>query len=218
MKKIIIIGSGGHAKVVADIILTREKELNEDLKIIGFLDDNFKNLRYDNIFNIPILGDLNNIDNFSKNEDYFFIIAIGSNEVRKKISEKYKELNYYTAIHPRSVISREVEIGSGTVVMANVVINPASTIGRHCIVNTSSVIEHDNKLGDYVHISPNATLCGGVSIDDNSWVGAGSVVRQQIHIGKDVIVGANSVVVKDIEDNCIVVGNPAKKIKEKEKK
>lgn len=218
MKKIIIIGSGGHAKVVADIILTREKELNEDLKIIGFLDDNFKNLRYDNIFNIPILGDLNNIDNFNKNEDYFFIIAIGSNEVRKKISEKYEELNYYTAIHPRSVISREVIIGSGTVVMANVVINPNSTIGKHCILNTSSVIEHDNELGDYVHISPNATLCGGANIEDNSWIGAGSVVRQQIHIGKDVIVGANSVVVKDIEDNCIVVGNPAKKIKEKEKK
>ena len=218
MKKIIIIGSGGHAKVVADIILTREKELNEDLKIIGFLDDNFKNLRYDNIFNIPILGDLNNIDNFSKNEDYFFIIAIGSNEVRKKISEKYKELNYYTAIHPRSVISREVIIGSGTVVMANVVINPNSTIGKHCILNTSSVIEHDNELGDYVHISPNATLCGGVNIKDNSWIGAGSVVRQQIHIGKNVLVGANSVVVKNIEDNCVVVGNPAKKIKEKEKK
>lgn len=218
MKKIIIIGSGGHAKVVADIILTREKDLNEDLKIIGFLDDNFKNLRYDNIFNIPILGDLNNIDNFSKNEDYFFIIAIGSNEVRKKISEKYKELNYYTAIHPKSIISREVEIGSGTVVMANVVINPNSTIGKHCILNTSSVIEHDNELGDYVHISPNATLCGGVSIDDNSWVGAGSVVRQQIHIGKDIIVGANSVVVKDIENSCIVAGNPAKKIKEKETK
>ena len=218
MKKIIIIGSGGHAKVVADIILTREKELNENLKIIGFLDDNFKNLRYDNIFNIPILGDLNNIDNFSKNEDYFFIIAIGSNEVRKKISEKYKELNYYTAIHPRSVISREVIIGSGTVVMANVVINPNSTIGKHCILNTSSVIEHDNELGDYVHISPNTTLCGGVNIEDNSWVGAGSVVRQQIHIGKDVIVGANSVVVKDIENSCIVAGNPAKKIKEKEMK
>mgnify|MGYP000604641506 FL=1 len=218
MKKIIIIGSGGHAKVVADIILTREKELNEDLKIIGFLDDNFKNLRYDNIFNIPILGDLSSIEKFSNNKDYFFIIAIGSNKVREKISKKYPKLNYYTTIHPKSIISREVEIGAGTVVMANVVINPASTIGKHCIINTSSVVEHDSKLGDYVHISPNATLCGGVSIDDNSWVGAGSVVRQQIHIGKDVIVGANSVVVKDIENSCIVAGNPTKKIKEKETK
>lgn len=218
MKKIIIIGSGGHAKVVADIILTREKELNEDLKIIGFLDDNFKKLKYDNIFNIPIIGNLNNIDNFNKNEDYFFIIAIGSNEVRKKISKKYQKLNYYTAIHPRSIISREVTIGSGTVVMANAVINPNSTIGKHCILNTSSVIEHDNELGDYVHISPNATLCGGVNINDNSWIGAGSVIRQQIHIGKNVLVGANSVVVKNIEDNCVVVGNPAKKIKEKENK
>ena len=194
------------------------KKINEDLKIIGFLDDNFKNLRYDNIFNIPILGDLSSIEKFSNNKDYFFIIAIGSNKVREKISKKYPKLNYYTTIHPKSIISREVEIGAGTVVMANVVINPASTIGKHCIINTSSVVEHDSKLGDYVHISPNATLCGGVSIDDNSWVGAGSVVRQQIHIGKDVTVGANSVVVKDIENSCIVAGNPTKKIKEKETK
>ena len=218
MKKIIIIGAGGHAKVVADIILTRKIDLNENLKIIGFLDDNFKNLKYDNIFNIPILGDLSNIEKFSNNKDYFFIIAIGSNKVREEISKKYPELNYYIAIHPRSIISREVEIGAGTVVMANVVINPASTIGKHCILNTSSVIEHDNGLGDYVHISPNTTLCGGVNIEDNSWIGAGSVIRQQIYIGKNVLVGANSVVIKNIEDNCIVVGNPAKKIKEKEKK
>lgn len=218
MKKIIIIGSGGHAKVVADIILTREKDLNEDLKIIGFLDDNFKNLKYDNIFNIPIIGDLSSIEKFSNNEDYFFIIAIGSNKVREKISKKYPKLDYYTAIHPKSIISREVKIGAGTVVMANVVINPNSIIGKHCILNTSSVIEHDSRLGSYVHISPNTTLCGGVSIDDNSWIGAGSVVRQQIYIGKDVVVGANSVVVKDIENSCIVVGNPAKKIKEKETK
>ena len=218
MKKIIIIGAGGHAKVVADIILTRKIDLNENLKIIGFLDDNFKNLKYDNIFNIPILGDLSNIEKFSNNKDYFFIIAIGSNKVREEISKKYPELNYYIAIHPRSIISREVEIGAGTVVMANVVINPASTIGKHCILNTSSVIEHDNELGDYVHISPNTTLCGGVNIEDNSWIGAGSVIRQQIYIGKNVLVGANSVVIKNIEDNCIVVGNPAKKIKEKEKK
>ena len=217
MKKIIIIGAGGHAKVVADIILTRKEKLKENLEIIGFLDDNFKNLKYNNIFGIPILGDLENIKNFIS-KDYSFVIAIGDNDIRKKISENYSKLNYYTAIHPKSIISREVKIGAGTVVMANVVINPNSIIGKYCILNTSSVIEHDSRLGSYVHISPNVTLCGGVSIDDNSWIGAGSVVRQQIYIGKDVVVGANSVVVKDIENSCIVVGNPAKKIKEKETK
>lgn len=214
-KKIIIIGSGGHAKVVADIILTREKELKENLKIVGFLDDNFKNLKYDNIFDIPILGDLKNIKKFT-NENYFFVIAIGNNDIRKKISENYSKLNYYTAIHPRSIISREVKIGVGTVVMANVVINPNSIIGKHCILNTSSVIEHDNKLGSYVHISPNATLCGGVNIDNNSWIGAGSVVKQQVSVGENVIVGAGSIVIKNVEDNIIIVGNPAKNIKVKE--
>lgn len=212
MKKIIVIGSGGHARVVADIILTREKELKEDLKIIGFLDDNFKNLKYNNIFNIPILGELSIINNLDK-EDYFFIIAIGNNIIREKISRTYNELKYYTAIHPKSIISRNVEIGEGTVVMPNVVINPNSNIGKHCIINTSSVIEHDNKIGDFVHVSPNATLCGGVHVDNNSWVGAGSTVKQQIYIGENVIIGAGSVILKNIERNIVVAGIPGKVIR-----
>lgn len=215
MKKIIIIGSGGHAKVVADIILTRKEKLKENLEIIGFLDDNFKNLKYNNIFGIPILGDLENIKNFIS-KDYSFVIAIGDNDIRKKISENYSKLNYYTAIHPKSIISREVKIGAGTVVMANVVINPNSIIGKHCILNTSSVIEHDSRLGSYVHISPNVTLCGGVNINNNSWIGAGSVVKQQVTIGENVVVGAGSVVIKNVEDSIIIAGNPTKNIKVKE--
>lgn len=216
MKKIVIIGASGHAKVVADIILARKKELNEEIEVIAFLDDNFNKLKYKEIFGIPIMGDLDNIENFNK-DGCMFVIAIGNNNTRKKIFEKYPKLKYYTVIHPKATIAEEVLIGLGTVVMANVVINPYSIIGKQCILNTASIIEHDNILGDYVHISPNATLCGEVNINNCSWIGAASVVKQQVSIGKGVIIGAGTTIINDIEDNCTVVGNPGRIIKKGDK-
>ena len=216
MKKIVIIGASGHSKVVADIIFSRKKDFNEEIEIVAFLDDNYKNLEYKEIYGIPIAGNLDQIEKFNR-EEYLFIIAIGNNYIREKIFEKYNKLNYYTAIHPKATIAREAVIGEGTVIMANVVVNAYSTIGKHCILNTSSVIEHDNILKDYVHISPSAILCGGVSVNKRSWIGAASVVKQQISIGGNVMIGAGAVIIRDVEDNCTVVGNPGRVIRKGDK-
>ena len=198
MKKIVIIGASGHSKVVADIIFSRKKDFNEEIEIVAFLDDNYKNLKYKEIFGISIIGDLNRIEDFDK-ESYWFVIGIGNNHIRQRLFEKYNRLNYYTVIHPKATIAKEVLIGEGTVIMANVVVNSYSVIGKQCILNTASIIEHDNLIGDYVHISSNAVLCGEVSINNSSWIGAGAVI------------------IKDIEDNCTVVGNPGKVIKKGDK-
>lgn len=213
MKDIVIIGAGGHAKVVADIILKRKELLNENLNIVGFLDDGYKNLKYNSIFNIPILGDTDLIEKFEKEKYYSYIIAIGNNRIREKIATKFLELDYYTAIHPKAILGMEVIIDKGTVIMANVVVNSGTRLGKHCILNTGSIIEHDNKIEDYCHISPNSILCGTVKVGKSSWVGAGSIVIQNRNIGENSMIGAGSVVIKNIPNNCTVVGNPGKIIK-----
>lgn len=213
MKNIVIMGAGGHAKVIADIILKRKELLNEKLNITGFLDDGYKNLKYTKIFDIPILGDTSLIEKLEHEKKYNYIIGIGNNKIREKISNKFPNLNYYTAIHPKSVIGTEVAIEEGTVVMANVVINSGSKIGKHCILNSGSIIEHDNKIEDYCHISPNSTLCGTVKVGKNSWIGAGSIIIQNRNIGENSMIGAGSVIIRDIPNNCTVVGNPGKIIK-----
>lgn len=212
MKKIVIIGAGGHAKVIADIILKRRQLLNENIEIVGFLDDNFENLKDKEIFGYKVLGNLNFLNDL-KSKDYLYIIAIGNNQIRKKIVDKNIDINYYTAIHPTAVIANDVEIGKGTVIMANVVINSYSSIGIHCIINTASIVEHDNIIGDYVHISPNVTLCGEVKVEICSWVGAGSNIKQGVSIGENSIVGLGSVVLENVNKNSIVVGVPANIIK-----
>ena len=106
----------------------------------------------------------------------------------------------------------DVEIGQGTVVMANAVINAGARIGAHCIINTSAVVEHDNRIADFVHISVGAKLAGTVSVGKRSWVGIAACVSNNIHICDDCMIGAGAVVIKDIEESGTYVGVPVKKI------
>jgi sugar O-acyltransferase (sialic acid O-acetyltransferase NeuD family) len=200
-KRIVIIGAGGHAKVVIDILLQRIK-LGDNLEIIGILDDCYDEKNAIKLFDISVIG---KVDKSLKLKNCEYIIAIGSNDVRKIISTKY-DLKYYIAIHPKAIIAEEVKIEEGTVVMAGAIINSYSHIGKHVIINTGSIIEHDCIIKDYVHISPNTTLAGGVSIGNKTWIGMGSNVIQGVKIEENVIVGAGSVVLKNISANKKVVG------------
>ncbi len=208
-KEVVIIGAGGHAKVIADIIYK-----SGDI-VLGFLDDNKK--IESNIIKEPklnVIGTINDIYKMQeKNNSINFIIGIGDNKTRRIIAEKYSNINYYTAIHPTAQIGLDVEIEKGTTIMANTCINTSSKIGKHCIINTGSIIEHDNKIGDYVHISPNATLCGTVEIGENTHVGAGTTIKNNIKICDNCIIGAGATVVKDINECGTYVGIPVKKIK-----
>lgn len=212
MKNIYIIGAGGHAKVIVDIILKRMKILKENIQIKGFLDDNYKSKKKEKIFGISIVGDLKKIEELKKNNDNYFIIAIGDNKIRKRIFEENKTINYYTAIHPNAILGENVEIKEGTVIMAGVIINSYTKIGKQCIINTGAIIEHDNNIGDFVHISPKVALAGNVSVGELSWIGIGSNVIQSIKIGTDTLIGAGSVVVKKIGSNIKAYGNPCKEM------
>ena len=205
-KKVIIIGAGGHAKVIADII-----EKSKDI-VYGFLDDN-KDIGEIIIKNYSIIGKVSECQGLQdNNKNLYFVIAIGDNYTRKNIYEKY-DLNYYTAIHPNCNIGIDVEIKECTVVMANACINSNAKIGKNCIINTGAIVEHDNIIEDYVHISPNATLCGTVKVGANTHIGAGAIVKNNTKITKDCIIGAGAVVVKNIEERGTYVGVPARKIK-----
>ena len=199
-KEVIIIGAGGHGKVIADII-----EKNGD-KVCGFLDDG---THKNEIFGYRVLGKTEDIKKFSDKE---FFIAIGNNAVRKKIATQNPELKFYTAIHPSAVISRGVEIGIGTCVMAGCVINADTKIGKHAIINSGSVVEHDNNLADYVHLSPGAVLCGTVSVGECTHVGGGVTVKNNVSITGNTVIGVGAAVVSDIEEAGIYCGVPAKKM------
>lgn len=195
-----LFGGNGHCKVIVDII----KKSNEYL-IEGIFDDNPK---FNAIFDIPVFK--------TKTLDFFIdkqlIISIGNNKIRKKISKKISAL-YVKAIHSNAIVSYDVKINEGTVIMAGAILNASVSIGKHCIVNTGAVIDHDCTIDDFVHISPNASLAGNVVVGEGTQIGIGASVIQGIKIGKWVTIGAGTVIIDDVPDFAVIVGNPGKIIK-----
>ena len=208
-KQVVIIGAGGHAKVIADII-----QKSGDI-VYGFLDDKLpKGTIIANNEKLKVIGDFNTRFTLPiTHTDLEFIVAIGDNERRKEVAEKnVPNMKYYTAIHPSANIGIDVTIGEGTAIMANACINSSAKIGKHCIINTAAIIEHDNYLENYVHISPNATLCGTVKVGESTHIGAGVTVKNNIDITSNCTIGAGAVVVKNIEEEGTYIGVPAHKI------
>jgi len=202
-RKVYLYGGSGHGKVIKDIAK------NSNINVVAFVDDNPKS---STLLNVPILK-TSELEDIAVKE---FIISIGSNKIRKMISEKLTKIGD-AIVDPSAQISDFVTIEKGTVVMPSVVINSDTNIGAHVILNTGAIIEHDCKIGDFAHISPNATITGGVSIGEGTHIGAGAIVIPGIKIGKWVTVGAGAVIINDIPDYTTVVGNPGKIIKHKEK-
>lgn len=201
MKNVIIIGAGGHARVIADIVRCRGDRL------VGFLDDHAKNA----VGEIAVLG---KTEDFASYPDACFIIGIGNAAVRRAAAEKMEGVQWYTAIHPAAVVSEmNVSIGPGTAVMAGAVINSGAVIGDHCIINTASVVEHDNRIGDFSHISVGTKLAGAVEIGPDTWVGIGAAVSNNISICGGCMIGAGAVVVRSIQEPGTYVGVPARRIK-----
>ena len=200
--KLLIIGAGGHGKVIADIAL-QMKKWDE----IAFLDDN-EDLK--TVMGLKVLGKLSEVSKFIKEWDLF--AAIGHNAHREKLINQFEALGATLPIliHPNAVIGEQVQIGIGTSVMAGVIINCCTEIGKGCIINTGAKIDHDNIIRDYVHISPGAQLAGTVTINKGCWVGIGSIIINNINIIDHSILGAGAVVVKDIIKPGTYIGIPAK--------
>lgn len=196
MNRLIIIGASGHGKVVADIA-----SLN-GYKDIVFLDDG----DIKECAGWPVIG-----KSTEASEGEVFV-AVGNAKMRKMLMERYEEREMPVLIHPSAVIADDVQIGRGSVVMAGAVINPGAQMGRGVIVNTVSSIDHDCVLGDFVHIAVGAHLCGTVSVGSMTWIGAGATVSNNVNIYGGCTIGAGAVVIRDIEEEGVYIGVPAKKM------
>lgn len=209
--KLLLIGAGGHCKVILDLLL-KSKEYD----VVGIID--LKERVGDNVFGIPVVGTDLDLTKFSKKCVKYCFISVGSVgdfSLRAKLSGLARKAGFLfpNIIHPSALISSQAALGDGNYIAPGVVINAGTQIGNNCILNTGAIIEHDCKLGDFVHLSPGAVLSGGVMIGDYSHIGTGSVVIQGLRIGTKAIVGAGSLVTKDVRSGVVVYGNPCKERK-----
>ena len=193
--KMIIVGGGGHAKVVIDAA-----KLSGAYDICGIVDPKLPEGA--SVLGVKAVGGDEKLTQlFGKGIKYAFIGigSVGECNVRKIIYGKLMKIGFClpTVKHPDAVVSDDVELGEGTFIAAGVVINPGTKIGKNAIINTSSSIDHDCIIGDFVHIAPGVTLSGGVKVGDETHIGVGATIIQDINIGRGRIVKAGSTVVRD---------------------
>ena len=212
MKKIVIFGSGCHAKVVFSEIM-RLKNYN----FLGFVDDlsakGKKVIRLENK-NYSNLGKINDLRN---KKNICGVIGVGSSILRKKICDeinsKLKNFKFENIISKNSIVDKNVKFGKGNVIISNSVINTGTILGNHCLINTSSSIDHDNIFEDFAGTGPGVVTGGKVKVGKMSYIGIGSVIKNTINIGKNTFIGGSSFVNKNCSSNSLYFGVPAKKIK-----
>ncbi len=208
-EKIFVFGASGHAKVVIDII-----ERLGLYRVDCLVDDN-PALKGDTVFGYHVAGGRDELLELRiKNGVTRGIVAIGSNPARTAVAGWLAENGFtlVTAVHPSAQLSRGVEVGSGSAIMAGVAINAGAVIGENVIVNTGATIDHDCIIKNGVHIAPGVTLCGTVRVGAGTFVCAGTTIIPNIVIGQNVIVGAGSTVVRNVPDGVQVLGTPAREV------
>lgn len=209
-KRYVILGAGGHARVVIDALLQSGRE------VYGLTD---RILEPGSIcLGCRVLGDDSVLESLHKDGLMFAAMGIGHvgypavrNRVFRFAAEKGFTLP--NVVHPKAVLAASVVTGCGNYFGAGSIVNAEAAMGDLCIINTRAVVEHEVRLGDGVHVAPGATVLGQASVGDNTLIGAGSVILQGVHIGKNCLIGAGSIVLGDVEDDCTVVGNPGRIVK-----
>lgn len=199
---LLIIGAGGHAKVVIDVARAAgfEPTAALDPGAIG-----------DHCNGVKVIGGDNLAPELFVGGARAAVIAIGDNRLRCRIAERLHEIGFTfpALVHPSAVLSRSAKIGIGTIVMPNAVVNADASLGDFVIVNTAAVVEHDCVLGRGAHVAPGTSLGGGVVVGCCALVGIGSAIRPGSLVGDYAVIGAGSTVIADIPSECIATGSPA---------
>lgn len=204
----VIIGGGGHARVVIDAL--RVSGLGHPEAVV----DAAPERRGQRVDGVEVVGGDEELSGLRERGITHFVMGLGgagNNQPRRRLFEAALSRGFQplTLIHPAAIISATAALADGVQVLARAVVNPGATLGTNVIVNTGAIVEHDCVIGAHVHIASGAILAGGVRVEEGAHIGAGSVTRQSCKIGREAIVGAGAAVVDDVPANVVVAGVPA---------
>jgi sugar O-acyltransferase (sialic acid O-acetyltransferase NeuD family) len=203
MSTLIVLGAGGHGRVVADAATT-----TGSWKTVCFVDDRAESL---NVPGFEMAGTSADLEQLAKSYKAL-VVGIGDASTRLQLMDRCTRFGFGlpVIVHRSAAVSTRASIGAGSVVFAQAAVNPGATLGRGCIVNTGATVDHDCHLDEGVHACPGVHLAGNVRVGARTWIGIGACVKHGVRIGNDVVIGAGAAVVSDVESGLTVVGVPAR--------
>jgi sugar O-acyltransferase (sialic acid O-acetyltransferase NeuD family) len=209
-RKLVIWGASGHALVVADIV-----RLQGNYELVGFLDDIGPERRGTEFNGLPIFGGSEQLGELKKKGITHLIMGFGNCAARLNTSALVREKGFLvaTAVHPKAIVAGDVTVSPGTVIAAGAIISAGAKIGENVIINTGATVDHECDVGDGAHLCPGTHLGGNVTIGRAAWIGIGAIVSDHLRIGANTIIGAGAVVVRDIPDNVVAYGVPARVVR-----
>lgn len=209
-KAVVVLGAGGHARVLVDLLrrcgsLEPIALLDRDPALLG-----------ERVLGVEVIGDDGALDRFDP-EQVELVNGVGSTrstEARRSLFLHCRDLGFRfaTLVHPAAIVARDVVLGEGSQVLAAAVINTGARIAEDCIVNTGALVEHDCRISAHAHVASGAVLAGNVTIHEGAHVGAGATLIQGVTVGSRSVIGAGAVVLRDVEDDAVVAGVPARVI------
>jgi UDP-perosamine 4-acetyltransferase len=204
--RVVVIGAGGHAKVVLEILRAAG-----GVEVVGLLDPA---PHASLVRGVPVLGGDDLLTELRSAGVAAAVVALGNNRRRQQVGGRARELGFAlpAIIHPSAIVSPSARLEAGVVVMARVVIGTEAEVEQLAVINSGAVVEHDNRIGKASHIGPACALAGNVRVGDRALVGVGSAVRPGIIIGSDAVVGAGSAVIKDVPEGAMIGGSPARSL------
>jgi sugar O-acyltransferase (sialic acid O-acetyltransferase NeuD family) len=207
-KSLIVIGAGGHAKVVA------EAARISGWTVLGFVDEVNDVSGQRDFFGARLWANV--AVAISENDERAeWFVAIGDNVARaqKILQMQESGMSLATIIHPAAVVSKHSRVGPASFVAALAHLGPDSVVGDGVIINTAASVDHDCIVESFAHLSPRCVLGGHAYVGSRAWVGMGAVVRDRARIGADCVVGAASLVLREAAVGDVVVGIPAKSVR-----
>jgi UDP-perosamine 4-acetyltransferase len=204
---VVVLGAGGHAKVVIELI-----RAEGGYDVVALLDADTTPRQ---VLGVPVVGDDAALERLRGEGIAHAFVALGGNALRVKVAAAARKLGYelINAVSPSAVISPTARLGAGVAVMAGAVVNAESRLDDLAILNTRASVDHDCVLGEACHVAPGSALAGGVTVGREAFLGAGTVVIPGIRIGEGAVIGAGACIVKDIPPRVLALGTPARVVR-----
>lgn len=217
-KRLVIVGTGGHAREVHELI----EDINAarpQWEVLGWLDSNAA-AHGTRVHDLPVLGDVDWLSGqgLGGQDEVWVTVAIGATHVRRRVTQRLQAQGqklFATLIHPTAVVGRRARIGAGSVLCAGSMATTDCQIGEHALLNRLAMVAHDDVLGDFVTLAPGVVLSGNVQVGEGTDIGTTAAVNQGLSIGEWSVVGSGAVVSRSLPANCTAVGVPARVIKER---